>query len=114
VVRKMSFDLGFWESGTGTPEEIYNDACEGDDHRLAASDNVLRFRSELLDHWTSFQDFIEPLEYDPDTGEAPNLDRYVIVTVPVSLIDELSEIVKMARRYGLTIYDPQVEQVLPQ
>lgn len=108
----MSFDLCFWASGTGTPEEIYNDACEGDDHRFAASENVLQFRSELLDHWISFRDFIEPLEYDPDTGEQPNLDRYVLITIPMSLIGDLSEIVKLARRHGLTIYDPQAEQVL--
>ncbi|QSB13764.1 hypothetical protein JQS43_19685 [Natronosporangium hydrolyticum] len=97
----MSFDLCFWASGAGAAEEIYNDACDADDSRLAASENVLRFRSELLGRWVSFNDFIEPLEYDLDTGEHLNLDRYVLITVPVSLIGELSEIVKLARDYGL-------------
>jgi hypothetical protein len=114
LVRTVSFDLCFWESGTGAPEEIYNDACDGDDHRLVASEKVLRFRSELLDRWVSFSDLVEPLEYDPDADEQPNLDRYVLVTVPHSLIGELSELVKLARSYGLTVYDPQAEQVLPE
>ena len=108
----MSFDLCFWSSGEGAPKEIYTDVCEGDDHRLAASQDVLQFRSELLDRWQSFNDFIEPLEFDVETGEPAHLDRYVLVTVPVSLINELPGILRLARDYGLTVYDPQSEQKL--
>jgi hypothetical protein len=112
-VKTLSFDLCFWESGDGTPEEIYNDACDGDDHRLVASENVLRFRSELLDHWISFADFMEPLEYDPDAENQAALDRYVLLTIPTSLTSELSEIIKLAQDHSLTVYDPQAGQVLP-
>lgn len=112
-MRMMSFDLGFWYSGTGTAQEIYNDICEGDDHRLVASANVAQFRSDLLDRWISFSDFAEPLECNPETGEQANLDRYVLLTVPYSLVDELSEVVKLARHHGLTIYNPQSGEVLP-
>jgi len=108
----MSFDICFWGSGTGTPQEIYNDACEGDDDRLVASEDVLRFRSELLERWVTFNDVVEPLEFDPDADEQANLDRYVLITVPMSLIGELSEVVKLARSFQLTIYDPQAGSVL--
>jgi hypothetical protein len=109
----LSFDLCFWGSGDGAPEEIYDDVCEGDDHRLVSSASVLQFRSEILDRWISFAHGIEPLEYDPDADEQADLDRYVLLTVPFSLVAELPEVIKLARDHGLTVYDPQTGQVLP-
>jgi hypothetical protein len=109
----MSFDLCFWKSGAGSAEEIYADACECDDRRLEASESVSQFRSELVQRWITFQDLVGPSEYDFETGEQRNLDRYVLVTVPFSLVGELSEVVKLAHTYGLTVYDPQSGHLLP-
>jgi hypothetical protein len=111
-VGPLSIDLCFWSAGAGAPAEMYADACDGDDHRFLTSGEVLAFRAELLDRWISFNDCIEPLEYDPDVEEQANLDRYVLITVPLSLIGELPEVIRLARSYNLSIYDPQVDQVL--
>jgi hypothetical protein len=109
----VSFDLAFWESGDGSSREIYEDICDGEDDRLSPSVNVFQFRAEILGRWLSFADFVEPLDYDPDVDEQANLDRYVILAVPFSLVDELREVISIAHGFGLTVYDPQSEQVVP-
>lgn len=109
----LSYDLAFWDSGDGSPEEIYGDICEGVDSRVASSAEVLRFRESVLDRWISFADFIEPLDYDPDADVQSELDRYVLLGVPFSLVEEMREVIGLAHDHGLTVYDPQSGQVLP-
>lgn len=99
----MSSDFGFWKSGTGDPEEIFDNVAEGDTSNLTSSSAVLQFREELLSRWPDLIDVLEPaaddLEESPDDAS-----KYVLLTLAVRQLDYLDEVLSMATMHGLVGY----------
>ncbi|MEV6816309.1 hypothetical protein [Micromonospora sp. NPDC051296] len=96
----MSSDFGFWKRGLGDPGEIFDGLAEGDTANLAPSPDVLRFREELLARWPDMVHVLEPS--DDDVAENPeDASKYVLLTLSVRQLDQLSEVLSMAERNGL-------------
>jgi hypothetical protein len=99
----VSSDFGFWKNGVGDPEEIFDDLAEGVTDALEVSSDVSWFRAELLSRRPELIDVLEPTEEDlaetPEDGA-----KYVLLTLPVQFLDHLSEILDMAKRFGLQGY----------
>lgn len=108
----MSVDICFWKSGSESHRELYEGACEGDFALFVQSQDVLDFRSELLDRWPDLGDSIEPLEYDPDLDEQEDLSRYVLLTVHVDHTDTLPAIIELAVAHNLVGFDPQSNELI--
>lgn len=103
----MSVDLGFWESGDGSAEDLYEDAAEGIDHTFTASQRVLEFRADLLNRWPDLADSIEPPEFDHELEVPSDLSRYILVTMHASQGDRIPAMTGLALAHGLVGYDPQ-------
>ena len=102
-VRVMSSDFAFWKAGNGEPGNIFDDLAEGRTDALQEHSDVSRFRAALLSRWPDLVDVLEPSEYD--LLEAPDdAAKYVLLTLPVRMLQYVGEIFQMARDYGLRGY----------
>jgi hypothetical protein len=99
----MSSDFAFWKQADGDPEEIYDGLAEGVTDALEPHSDVSWFRGELLRRWPGIIDFMEPTELDlaemPEDGA-----KYVMLTLPVRMLDHLDAIYELAREYKLHGY----------
>jgi hypothetical protein len=99
----VSSDFAFWKVGEGDPGEIYDGLADGITDTLEPHSDVSWFRGELLSCWPDLVDVLEPTERDlldvPEDGA-----RYVLLTLPVSMLGHLDGIVELARRYKLHGY----------
>jgi hypothetical protein len=96
----MSSDFAFWKRGEGDPGEIFDALADGVTEALEPHSDVSWFRGELLSRWPELVDVLEPTEADlvetPEDGA-----KYVLLTLPVSLLDHLDAIYELAREYKL-------------
>jgi hypothetical protein len=99
----VSTDFAFWKVGTGDPGEIFDGVGDGVTEALEPHSDVSWFRGELLSRWPDLIDVLEPTEHDllevPEDGA-----RYVLLTLPVGMLDRLDGIFDLARQYGLSGY----------
>jgi hypothetical protein len=99
----MSSDFAFWKQGAGDPGTIFDDLAEGITDALEPHSDVSWFRGELLSRWPGLVDVMEPDEQDlaetPEDGA-----KYVLLTLPVSMLDHLDAIYELAREYKLRGY----------
>jgi hypothetical protein len=99
----VSSDFGFWKRGTGDPEDIFDALAEGETENLEVSEDVLRFREELLTRWPDIKNALEPSErYLVETPE--DASKYVLLTLSVRQLDYLDEILTSASKHGLVGY----------
>ncbi|GAB3937374.1 hypothetical protein [Micromonospora vulcania] len=99
----MSSDFAFWKVGEGDPGEIYDGLAEGVTDGIGACSEVSWFRDELLSRWPDLVDVLEPTEYD--LRDAPeDAAKYVLLTLPVSMLGHLDGIFELARQYELRGY----------
>ena len=96
----MSSDFAFWKVGAG---EIYDGLADGIPDALEPHSDVSWFRGELLTRWPDLVDVLEPTEHDllhvPEDGA-----KYVLLTLPVSMLGRLDGIFALAREYQLQGY----------
>jgi hypothetical protein len=99
----VSSDFAFWKVCEGDPGEIFDGLAEGITDALEPHSDVSWFRGELLSRWPGLVDVLEPTERDllevPEDGA-----KYVLLTLPVSMLDHLDGIVELAREYKLHGY----------
>ncbi|WP_239132819.1 hypothetical protein [Paractinoplanes durhamensis] len=97
----MSSDVAFWKAGEGDPGEIFDGLAEGVTEPLEPHSDVSWFRGELLSRWPDLIDVLEPADYDlldtPEDGA-----KYVLLTLPVGMLDRLDTIFDLARKHGLS------------
>ncbi|MEU4164061.1 hypothetical protein [Actinoplanes sp. NPDC026670] len=99
----MSSDFAFWKAGDADPGEIFDNLADGVTDALHGHSDVSRFRAGLLSRWPDLVDVLEPSEYD--LAEAPEIAaKYVLLTLPVSMLRYLDDIFQMARDHGLQGY----------
>ncbi|MDG4781266.1 hypothetical protein O7614_16575 [Micromonospora sp. WMMD961] len=99
----MSSDFAFWRVGEGNPGDIYDGLADGVTDALEPHSDVSWFRSELLSRWPDLVDVLEPTEYD--LLDAPeDAAKYVLLTLPVSMLGHLDGIFELARQYKLRGY----------
>jgi hypothetical protein len=99
----MSSDFAFWKAADGEPGKVFDDLAEGSTDALRGHSDVLRFRAALLSRWPDLADVLEPSEYD--LAEAPDdAARYVLLTLPVCMLQHLDGILRTARDHGLRGY----------
>lgn len=103
----MSTDVCFWKYGDGPGDELYERAADGDGTLFVPSPSVQSFRERILATWPELADCLEPLEYDPYSGEAEDTSRYLLITIPNRIADKYTELVAMGISFGLVGYDPQ-------
>jgi hypothetical protein len=97
----LSSDFGFWKHGVGNPEEIFDRLAEGDTSGLTSSDDVLRFREELLSRWPDMKDVLEPSEFDLEESPEDAL-KYALLTFSVRQLDYLPQVIELAKKHGLS------------
>jgi hypothetical protein len=99
----VSSDFAFWKVGTGDAGAIYDGLADGITDALEPHSDVSWFRGELLTRWPDLVDVLEPTEHDlldvPEDGA-----RYVLLTLPVSMLGRLDGIFELARQYHLQGY----------
>lgn len=99
----MSSDFAFWARASGEPGEVFDALADGDTTALEPSDSVRAFRETLITRWPDIVDVLEPSQFDLD--ETPDdIQKYVLLTLPVRLLDLLPEVLSIAREHGLTGY----------
>jgi hypothetical protein len=99
----VSSDFAFWKACDGDPDEIFDGLADGITDALEPHADVSSFRDELLSRWPDLVDVLEPAEEDlVDTPE--DRARYVLLTLPVRMLDSLDDIYELARRYDLRGY----------
>jgi hypothetical protein len=99
----VSSDFAFWKAGQGDPGEIFDCLADGVTEALEPHSDVSWFRGELLSRWPDLVDVIEPME--DDLFEAPEDGaKYVLLTLPVGMLDCLDGIFDLARQHGLSGY----------
>ncbi|MFC5185045.1 hypothetical protein [Actinomadura harenae] len=108
----MSYELYFWKSATGEPDEICDQLADEDVEGVTPSPEVERFRSELLGRWPDLADRIAP--WAPDLGWRQPWGREDLAPYFVSLSlafsaegSALQNMVTLAREHCLVIHDPQ-------
>ncbi|GAA3594445.1 hypothetical protein GCM10022223_06860 [Kineosporia mesophila] len=96
----MSYDLYFWHTAPGDPEEVADDPGI-----IAPHPAVPAFRQEIIGLHPDLADVSEPEEGSPDTS------KYLALTLPFGWMDEvLPDVYRAARRHGLSGWDPQMEE----
>ncbi|MFF0348886.1 hypothetical protein ACFYP0_14420 [Micromonospora arida] len=99
----MSSDFAFWKVGRGDPSGIFDGLADGGTEALEPHSDVSWFRGELLSRWPDLVDVLEPTEDDllevPEDGA-----KYVLLTLPVGMLDRFDGIFDLAGRYGLSGY----------
>jgi len=99
----VSSDFAFWKAGDGDPGEIFDGLADGVADALDPHSDVADFRSELLKRWPDLVDVLEPTA--DDLLEVPeDAAKYVLLTLPVRMLDWLDGIFHLARQYGLSGY----------
>ncbi|MGV9453092.1 hypothetical protein [Streptomyces sp. NPDC003635] len=96
----MSSDFGFWKRSAGNPEEVFDNLAEGETSNLVASPEVLCFRHELMTRWPDLADVLEPSRFDLEE-EPDDVEKYVLLTLSVSQLEYLPQILEVAKRNGL-------------
>jgi hypothetical protein len=96
----VSSDFSFWKQGVGDPEEIFDRLAEGDASGLTPSDDVMRFREELLGLWPEMKDVLEPSDFDLEESPEDAL-KYVLLTLSVRQLDYLPQVIELAKKHGL-------------
>jgi hypothetical protein len=105
----VSSDFGFWKAGAGNPGEIFDGLADGVTEALEPHSDVSWFRGELLSRWPDLVDVLEPTE--DDLLEAPEDGaKYVLLTLPVGMLERLDGIFELAGRYGLSGYSGVADQ----
>jgi hypothetical protein len=113
----VSYDLYFWKSAVGEPEEICDRLADEDVDGVNPSPQVERFRSRLLRHWPDLADRISPWAPDLDWREPwgrVDLAAY-FVTLTMSHSTEpgvLRDIAALAHKHGLVTHDPQTGETI--
>ena len=113
----MSYDLYFWKSAVGEPEEICDRLADEDVDGVDPSPEVERFRSSLLHRWPDLADRISPWAPDLDWREPWGRDDLAayFVTLTLSLSTEpdvLRDIAALAHEHSLVTHDPQTGETL--
>lgn len=99
----MSSDFAFWKAGEGDPGEIYDGLADGVTDALEPHSDVSRFRGELLSRWPDLVDVLEPTE-DDLLDAAEDAAKYVLLTLPMSMLRHLDGIFELARQHELRGY----------
>jgi hypothetical protein len=104
----VSSDFAFWKAGQGHHGEIFDGLADGVAAALEPHSEVSWFRGELS-RWPDLVDVLEPTEGDllevPEDGA-----KYVLLTLPVGMLDRLDGTFDLARRYGLSGYSSVADQ----
>ena len=96
----MSSDFAFWKVREGDPGETFDDLADGVTEALVPHSDVSSFRGELLSRWPGLVDVLEPTEHD--LLDAPeDAAKYVLLTLPVGMLEHLDGIFELARQYQL-------------
>lgn len=99
----MSSDFAFWKAGEGDPADIFDSLADGVTDALQPHSDVSRFRAEVLTRWPDLVDVLEPSQYDLDDAPADEA-KYVLLTLPVRMLDHLDDLFELARSYRLRGY----------
>ena len=113
----MSYDLYFWKSAAGEPDEICDRLADEDVDGVAPSPEVERFRSGLLGRWPDLADQISPWAPDLDWREPWGRDDLAAYFVTLTLSSStksrvLRDTVALARKHSLVTYDPQTGETI--
>jgi hypothetical protein len=113
----VSYDLYFWKSAVGEPDEICDRLADEDVEGVAPSLEVERFRSELLGRWPDLADRISPwapdLEWRQPWGGEDLAAYFVSLALSFSTeADALQEMVTLARKRSLVTHDPQTGETI--
>ncbi|TNH27803.1 hypothetical protein FHG89_16990 [Micromonospora orduensis] len=113
----MSYDLYFWRSGAAEdPRRLADRLADEKADGLVPDERVLAFRAELLRRWPDLDDMIAPWHHDlgwrQPWGEGGLVDRFVALALPYGW-EAMSALPVLAGSYGLDLYDPQSEQLVP-
>lgn len=118
----MSFDLLVWHPDS-TPDaeealKLYTGLCEGESWMVSAHPAISRFYDDLIAKHPELDDV--PEEDVDDTDLCPwscAIDKspgHVITCCIWTKADYVKDLVSsLARKHGLTIYDPQSDMVMP-
>ena len=106
----MSFDLAFWKAPAdpGTDRwEIHESICEEEWQVVVPAPEVLAFRRAVLSRHPAWEGSV----LGANMPSVP-VDRYVLLTLPFAwaTTQVLSELVDLAERHGLVVFDPQSEE----
>jgi hypothetical protein len=107
----VSSDFAFWKVGQGDFGEIFDGLADGVSEALEPHSDVSWFRGELLSRWPDLVDVLEPTA-DDLLEAAEDGAKYVLLTLPVGMLDRLAGIFELARQYGLTGYSGVADQQL--
>ncbi|WP_433147044.1 hypothetical protein ACQPZ8_05730 [Actinomadura nitritigenes] len=113
----MSYELYFWKSAAGEPDDICDRLADEDVEGVAPSSDVERFRSALLGRWPDLADRIAPWAPDLDWRQPwgrEDLAAY-FVSLSLSLRTEasaLEDVVTLARQHSLVTHDPQTGETI--
>ncbi|MEV5570715.1 hypothetical protein AB0L06_11735 [Spirillospora sp. NPDC052269] len=108
----MSYELYFWKSAVGDPDEICDRLDDEDVEGVTPSPEVEHFRSELLVRWPDLADRISPWAPDLDWRQPWGHEDLAAYFVSLSLAlnteaSALQDFVTLARQYSLVTHDPQ-------
>lgn len=78
----MSVDICFWKCGSGSPQELYESAADGEIGQFESSVTVVDFRECLISRWPEIEDSMEPPSFDPDLEEQEDLSCAVAHLLP--------------------------------
>ncbi|GAA1872133.1 hypothetical protein [Actinomadura bangladeshensis] len=110
----MSYDLYFWKSAAGEPDEICDRLADED---VVPAPEVERFRTELLARWPDLADRISPwapdLDWRQPWGRKDLADYFVSLTLPFSTeASALQDMVTLARKHDLVTHNPQTGETI--
>ena len=107
----MSTDFGFWKRASGDPGDVFDRLADGDTTGLDSSEDVLRFREDLLSRWPNIVHEMEPSDFDleEDPGQAA---KFVLLTLSMRFRDVFPEILALAKHHGLTGYSGVADEPL--
>ncbi|MFI1995283.1 hypothetical protein [Actinoplanes sp. NPDC020271] len=105
----MSSDVAFWRVAEGDAGDIFDALADGVTERLEPHSDVSWFRGELLSRWPDLVDVLEPTE-DALLDVPEDGAKYVLLTLPVGMLDRLDGIFDLAQQYGLSGYSGVASQ----
>lgn len=106
----MSYDLYFWKSAASglTPADIADALADGDTKVVTADSSVQAFHHAIRQRTPDVARGV--LEPNPDDPEAM---KYAIATMPIGAVARyVSDLVEVGLAHGLTIYDPQLDELV--
>jgi hypothetical protein len=106
----VSYDLYFWKTAApgSEPADIADALADGETGALTADASLLEFQRAMRQRIPdAARGVLEPDLNDPEAG------KYAIATMPIGAVARyVTDLVEIGLTHGLTIYDPQLDEVV--